>query len=703
MHSLLAILSVLFISLTETCAAEFCDSTPCKHESSRLLLTMKHNADPCEEFHELVCGGRSILADTTNLKHYQEVKQFLKKNSMLAAQLSSYKTFLEVCENYNHEFEFKENMLKLLTHKDDGDVTELLISLILTQSSPLFDIGIDIDVNQNYQLQLIVPSAKSPLRTALTGWTVEEIIRNACTEYVQSTITETEIDIDGLYQAFANCLRETLEYHFANFQKEASYFKSPTLNVHILNTDGLLEFLNSIQEIRPSPNEIRQNHLYKSIDPLSINELKRKYDLVDWKKLFDSVVPEGAFRGDDIVEMAFPKYFDDLFKLLRTYDKLTLRRLLQAYHAFQLYLNVAIPQSEKSDIFCFNIANELMPAVATTIAYSLVPKTMTTLWNNKFKLMFEGLRLIFDRSIEESKMDEVSKQLLRDKLKKISLESATFENNYEVEVTMKDVQFGSDFLKNLLDLLVQYRKSVLSLVGKQATPTSILTNFVSAFDGRPKGYQTIPFIVFHPSALAKSLLDIPEYIVYTQIGMHLAKELARHFDGTGRKHFTSPDISSSDQFYKYIADQTNTFVTNFFLKDSYTFMGNTYSYQNINITLLLDELISDNAAFRLVHDYIKENTNIQSIPWASQSYNNDQLFFIIAAQQYCWETTDVSFTLDILESRNLPSPLKIQNIVSNSEEFSEAFSCPEGSAMRLDSSVITQFPRVEYYGDYNEE
>nr|CAI5838395.1 unnamed protein product [Callosobruchus analis] len=139
--------------------------------------------------------------------------------------------------------------------------------------------------------------------------------------------------------------------------------------------------------------------------------------------------------------------------------------------------------------------------------------------------------------------------------------------------------------------------------------------------------------IYHPPALARSLLDLPEHIVRTQLGMGLAKQLVRHFDRTGRKYFTSPDISSSDQFYKYIADQTSTFVTSFFLKDSYNFMGSTYSYENVNISLLLDELISDNAAFRLVHDYVKESSDFQCIPWASEYYNNDQLFFIIAAQR----------------------------------------------------------------------
>nr|CAH7744428.1 unnamed protein product [Callosobruchus chinensis] len=433
---------------------------------------MKHNADPCEEFHELVCGGKSMLADTTNLEHYQEVKKLLKENSTLAAQLNSYKTFLEACEDYSPEFEFREKMLELLTYKDAGDVTELLIRLILTQSSPLFDIGIDIDVNQNYQLQLIVPSTKSPLRTTLTGWTVDETVRKICSEHVQSTITETEIDIDGVYQAFVNCLRESLEQFYKNFQKEASYLKSTTLNADLLNTDGLLEFLNAIQGIRPSPNEIRQNHLYKSIDPLSISELKRKYDLVDWKKLFHSVA-DRTFRGNDIVEITFPKYFDDLFKLLRKYDKSTLKRLLQAHHGFQVYLNAVLRHSQKSEHFCFNIANELMPVVATTIAYSLAPKNSTTFWNHKLTKMFEGLRMIFDRSLEDSKLDEVSKKLLRDKLKKISLESDTFGNHEVVKAAMRNVKFGSDFIKNLSNLMAQYRRSILSLSGKQATPSSM--------------------------------------------------------------------------------------------------------------------------------------------------------------------------------------------------------------------------------------
>ncbi|CAH1965630.1 unnamed protein product [Acanthoscelides obtectus] len=702
MHRL-QLFPTVFILLKQLVATEFCDSTPCKHESSQMLLMMKHDADPCEEFHELVCGGRSIMDDTTNSEHYHKVKKLLRGNLTLTPHLEAYKTFLESCENYYPELDYKENLRKLLTYINVDDLTEILSKLILSQSSPLFDIGLDIDVNQNYQFQLMPPSMESPIKITLTGLTVDEIVRKSCMEFVQSTITEPGVDIHDVFQAFNKCLEQTLEGYYMNFQKEVSYLSNTSSSANLLNTGELLEFLNAIQGIRPSPNEIRQDHLYKAIDPISISELKRRYDLVDWKKLFHNLGVDRTFNGNEMVQMSFLKYFDNLFNMLKMYNKTTLRQLLTEYHAFHLYLTIVLPPSINTENNCFNIANQLMPEVATSIAYSLVPTSLTGIWNDKIHKLFEGLKVVFDGSLEESRMDENSKQLLRDKLKMISLESAEFADYDILEKGGTNLKFGNDFVENLLYLLERYRKNVMSLYGKQATPTSILAYFVNAFDRRPKSYITTKFIAFHSASLHKSLLNMPEYLVFAQLGMELAQQLVRHFDRAGRKYFTGPGISSSDQFYKYIADQTNTFVTTFFLKDSYSFMGSTYSYQDVDISLLLDELMLDNAAFRLVHDYVKENTEFQSVPWASRTYSDEQLFFIAAAQQYCWETTDISFTLDILESRNLPSPLKIQNIVSNSAEFADVFSCPEGSAMRLDSSVITQFPKVEYYGDYTEE
>lgn len=58
----------------------------------------------------------------------------------------------------------------------------------------------------------------------------------------------------------------------------------------------------------------------------------------------------------------------------------------------------------------------------------------------------------------------------------------------------------------------------------------------------------------------------------------------------------------------------------------------------------------------------------------------------------------------LFESEILPAPLRVENIMSNSDRFSELFLCPEGSAMN-NNPYKRQFPFIpkedEYSYSYN--
>lgn len=54
----------------------------------------------------------------------------------------------------------------------------------------------------------------------------------------------------------------------------------------------------------------------------------------------------------------------------------------------------------------------------------------------------------------------------------------------------------------------------------------------------------------------------------------------------------------------------------------------------------------------------------------------------------------------IFESEQLPTPLRIDNIMKNSESFSSAFSCPKGSRLNPEEDKL-QFPYIKEFDDYN--
>ncbi|KAJ8973321.1 hypothetical protein NQ317_019192, partial [Molorchus minor] len=81
---------------------------------------------------------------------------------------------------------------------------ELIIELILTQSMPLFDIGLDIDKNSLYKFQLTLPRMSS-FKTSVNGWSLDEQIREECLNKYSHTGSGIDVNLDNIYKAVQNC------------------------------------------------------------------------------------------------------------------------------------------------------------------------------------------------------------------------------------------------------------------------------------------------------------------------------------------------------------------------------------------------------------------------------------------------------------------------------------------------------------------
>ncbi|KAJ8973320.1 hypothetical protein NQ317_019191 [Molorchus minor] len=203
---------------------------------------------------------------------------------------------------------------------------------------------------------------------------------------------------------------------------------------------------------------------------------------------------------------------------------------------------------------------------------------------------------------------------------------------------------------------------VYSLEGVKASPSNLLIYFVDPFLSRPVSFYPSDYIVFHPA-------------VYQRTSMSLLEYLKAFKSGASPEHRIGKACRSDWQEISH--------------RPSHSVKPNQVFFAN--------EMIADNAAMRLVYDSFMNLPDQEVLPGIFGFYSAKQAFFITAAQEYCSRSTPIDFMENLYINNQLPSPIKIQNIISNCLEFTDAFACEPGSGMSLlDSSMITQFPYIPY-------
>ena len=63
--------------------------------------------------------------------------------------------------------------------------------------------------------------------------------------------------------------------------------------------------------------------------------------------------------------------------------------------------------------------------------------------------------------------------------------------------------------------------------------------------------------------------------------------------------------------------------------------------------------------------------------------------------ELCKKRDPLEVMLALFESRTLPAPLRVNNMMINSKDFKEAFDCKDGSNMNMHQISKVQFPFLE--------
>lgn len=166
-----------------------CTSSECYVAASRMLFKMNHSTDACEDFYDFACGAMQESVTNEDAENDFVIQKLMQEDVSGEVFLEKFKKFYVTCVKHEEGFIYKDrvaecktklqiyfyvsniNLCLFLVRKlvnylgdfDDGtnmhnfqfNMTKFIAQLLLRQSFPLFEVGMDLDKQtKSYILQV---------------------------------------------------------------------------------------------------------------------------------------------------------------------------------------------------------------------------------------------------------------------------------------------------------------------------------------------------------------------------------------------------------------------------------------------------------------------------------------------------------------------------------------------------------------------
>lgn len=433
-------------------------------------------------------------------------------------------------------------------------------------------------------------------------------------------------------------------------------------------------------------------HVYKD-RIVTVDKFTSTYSFFEWKEYFNIMfgfpATSESLPKDTKIIVEDPDYLSEIKLLLENSTKRQLGNYMVWYNLLQFLYYPELPRDSN---YCFNIfMAQTMPEMLTALAVRVRDESNYGMAKKMLKNLGEEL----ENEIKISTwMDEQTKEEALKKMNELEITMGYYDLflDYDlIDEYFKDT--GAEFFETLVGK--NFYNSYRTIWHYKSSKESYC--FANSFDNKLCKLMIYGDLnLFSPNVLYDPLINgivvadsilreplflgrLPKYMHYSKLGFYLGHELTHTLDSIGAyydekgnlKDWWSKETSKSFQEKSQcFDDQVSQFK--FFNGDEREHLPGNRS---------LTENIADNGGFTISLKSYKRNKGFLSDPTLTGvKYSPDQLFFISLAHLYCDAYTQAEYP-EAFYGVHAPNPIRVDEILQNSREFSEAFSCEAESDM----------------------
>ncbi|XP_048868278.1 phosphate-regulating neutral endopeptidase PHEX isoform X2 [Brienomyrus brachyistius] len=705
--SLVLLLALILVS-RKLGGDEFCVTQECIEAAGSILSKMDQSAAPCEDFYQYACGewlkDNPIPEDSSTYGIYpwlrHEVDLKLKELLELSTApqdveaVKKAKMLYRSCMNETAiELEDAKPLLKALRHR------ELRWPVLSNELGTSWQW----EESRFSLLETLAHIRTYHSKSVLVRMYVAPDDKNSSRYIIK--LDQASLSLSSREDYITNTT-EAQMYREALLRLMVEVAVMLGANQQIAQTqmEEVLAFEGKLAEVMiPFENRTSENMYNK----YSLSRLQKTVPEFNWlgfvRAAMDTkLYPELKYlSSSESVVVRAPQYFKDLFKLLNVTEKRTVanyvvwravlarmtmlsRRFLYRYLDFARVTTGTTSLTPRWDK-CVNY-------VENTLIYAIGRLFVERHFQEDKKLMMEelveGIRWAFVDMLEKENtwMDEDTKRKAMEKahavMAKVGYPEFILNDTY-INEDIKVLSFSeTDYFGNVMQTLHFISQSDIGWLRKTVPRTEWFTNptTVNAFYSSSTNQ-----IRFPAGELQKPFfwgLSYPRSLSYGAIGVIVGHELTHGFDNNGRKYDKNGNL---DQWW------SNTSISRFNEKtqcmiDQY----NGYHWKEAGLNVrgkrTLAENIADNGgirqAFRAYRRWVDTHRSGREEPLLpGVGLTNNQLFFLSYAHVRCNSYRPEAARDQIQSGAHSPPKYRVVGSMSNYEEFRQAFSCPDMSAM----------------------
>ncbi|KAF4518645.1 hypothetical protein B566_EDAN005972 [Ephemera danica] len=682
-----------------------CETSECKQVASRMLSRMNHGADPCDDFYEYACGGlstsRSLLPDNPEQEVQDRIRSGMDKVEVNSpTYYRHFVSFYKRCLTYEDEVEYKDRLERARKVFEDAGtmyetnfpqsfkLTSLLINLFKLHSSPLFDVRLDVSESGrgNFSLRLTPPFDRSLLLDVTAEMTHQTDNARCYREVSPREPRNGEtIDLNQIYDSYIACTRN-YKFHLDDVQealeKFAVFDQNPKQSDLFHETKMAVELLilKPREEHLPDAGDFRRKQLAKEYNSLTVKQLQDKFSLVDWGLLFENLV-NTTIKDDTKIQVYFFDYFVRLFEEIEMSDLRELNNALLASLAHELYVGlVASRPSCDMPNTCLTTASKLMNDVGSLLYLSTFSNEEIDTFESQAIEMFNRSKEAMVDLLKASEwaQNNTNEKLLNfflDKLQDVQIDVGLRRSSIEPQLFLEEIPMNGDYFDQFIALQQRLRLRMFADYERDPQNSKQLwSHFSSPTKSSGVAIYGLNTVLLPLGAFSAPhwFAGAPHYVTMGALGTVITHELAHHFDNVGinfqslgekvaEGNYDKRDFQNMELCYE---NQLN------FPLDSVTKDGGIINYK-LKPWLSVNERMADATSLYVTHqayaDWLKKDQLAKQtehhrlLPYIGLSW--EQTFYLAQAQEH------------------LPPFLRVNKLVSNSEQFSRVFSCQNGHAM----------------------